>query len=249
MYSPLTYIVGFALFFFAAFTKGILGFGVNIIAIPIMSLLVGPKEAIAVVSLPGFLNNLIVIWQWRDTNSLPILKRVAPLLITGVIGITLGSILLVNLHVEIIEVVLGVVTLVYVLTDKVRQNWHIPPEKERFWSAPTGFVAGLLGGISGITGPILVAYLHSLQLDKRYFVYAISLIFVLFSGSQSLNLWLLGRYSGESFLFAIFCIIPLIVGTLVGNKAQAKISQVLFNRLLLIALFATGLDLIRRGLF
>jgi uncharacterized membrane protein YfcA len=48
-------------------------------------------------------------------------------------------------------------------------------------------------------------------------------------------------------LISLTYIVPLILGTAAGRKAQAKISQELFNRLVLITLFVIGLDLLRRG--
>src|SRR5262249_48300709 len=107
---------------------------------------------------------------------------------------------------------------------------------------------GLLGGVSGISAPVLVAYLYSLRLNKRQFVYAISLIFILFSIAQSLNLLIYGVYTLETALLALSYIVPLILGTLAGTKMQDNISQKLFERLLLGTLFLVGLDLIRRGL-
>jgi uncharacterized protein len=165
----------------AAFTKGILGFGVAIITVPIMSIFVEPKTAIALMSLPSMFNNFIIMWQWRDQDSLPLIRRISPLLIAGTIGMVFGSILLVLLRPQIIMLCLGSLTILFVLTDKLRQDWQIPPEQERYWATPAGFLAGLLGGVSGISGPILVAYLYSLKLDKRLFVYAMSTLFTLWA--------------------------------------------------------------------
>ena len=243
-----SYLIGFVLFFFAAFTKGMLGFGVNIVSIPIMSLLVGPKAAVAITSLPSILNNLILIIQRRDHDSFYLLKRVKWVLAFGFVGISLGSILLVSLNTDIIAAFLGLLTIIFVLTDRLRRDWQIPPEKEGVMAPISGFVAGLLGGVSGITAPELVAYLDSLRLNKRQFVYAISLIFILFTVAQSLNLWLYGVYTLQTALLALSYIVPLILGTLAGTKMQDNISQKLFERLLLGTLFLVGLDLIRRGL-
>ncbi len=248
MFSIWSYLVGFVLFFFAGFTKGMVGFGVNVISVPLMSLLVGPKAAIALVSLPSFLNNVIIVLQRRERESWGLVKRVSSLLVFGGIGITLGSILLVSLDVSLISILLGILTIVFVLTEKARKGWRIPDHHERLYAPPAGFVAGILGGVSGVSAPILVTYLYSLKLDKKDFVYTISAIFVIFNGVQGINFWVLGLYTPESALFGLSYIIPIILGTIVGTRFQDKISQQLFNYLVLGTLFIVGLDLIRRGL-
>lgn len=248
MFNILTYLAGFLLFFVAACTKGVLGFGVNIISVPIMSLMVGPKAAVAIVSLPSFLNNLLLVIQRRDVDSLGLLKRVLPLLVAGVVGITLGSFLLVILDTAVISLTLGILTLLFVLTEKIRANWKVAPEHERVYAPLAGLSSGLLGGVSGISAPILVAYLYSLRLNKVQFVYTISSAFVLFSGAQGLNLWALGVYTPETALYGASYFIPIILGTMAGTRLQDKVSQTLFNRLVLITLFIVGIDLIRRGL-
>ena len=106
----------------------------------------------------------------------------------------------------------------------------------------------MLGGVSGVSAPILVTYLLSLRLDKRQFVYTISMIFILFNGGQALNYWAFGLYTPETALYGLSYLVPIMLGTVVGTRLQDKVSQSLFNRLVLIALFLVGLDLIRRGL-
>lgn len=248
VFDIITYATGFVLFFLAACTKGILGFGVNIVSVPIMSLLVGPKAAVAIVSLPSFLNNIVVVVQRREEDGMSLFKRIISLLVFGAIGITAGSILLVALDTSVISVILGALTVAFVLTDKIRANWRVQPEHEKVFAPLAGLGAGLLGGISGVSAPLLVTYLFSLKLDKRQFVFTISIIFILFNGAQALNYWALGLYTPQIALFGLSYIIPIVIGTVVGTKLQDKVSQSLFNRLVLIALLLVGLDLIRRGL-
>lgn len=249
MFNLVTYLAGFGLFFLAACTKGILGFGVNIVSVPLMSLMIGPKAAIAIVSLPSLFNNLVVVFsQRREPDAVSLVKRIMPLLIAAGIGITIGSFLLYLLDTALISLILGLITILYVLTNRVRANWQVPPEQEQIVAPLAGLGAGLLAGVSGISAPILVAYLYSLRLDKRQFVYVISVIFVVLTASQSLNFWLLGFYTSETVLIGLSYFIPIFLGTIFGNRLQTKISQDLFNKLVLAALFVVGLDLIRRGL-
>ena len=248
MISYQAYFVGFILFLFAGFGSGIIGFGVNIICIPILSIFVEPKIAIAMVSLPSMVNNFLIIYQWRDSSTRTLIKRIYPIIISGSIGMCIGTILLVNLNSTYIQLGLGFLTLLYVFTNNLRKNFHINPKHEYFSNPPVGFVAGFIGGISGISGPLLVAYFHSLKFEKRSFVYALSTIFFTFSIVQSVNLFVAKLYTVQIVLICLSYIIPLAIGTKLGESFQASVSQELFNRVLLSTLFLTGLDIIRRAL-
>ncbi len=248
MFNVFTYIVGFVLFFVAACTKGILGFGVNIVAVPIMSLFIGPKAAIALINLPALLNNIILIVQRPEPEGRAMFKRILPLLVTGAMGVTVGSILLVLLDTSVLSTWLGVLTVIFVLTDRMRAKWQLPSNQERLLGPIAGFGTGVLNGISGISAPILVTYLYSLRLDKRHFVYMITLVFIVLNLAQSINFWLLGLFTPEIVFISLTYIIPIVLGTIVGTRLQEKVSQKFFNNLVLTALFLIGLDLIRRGL-
>lgn len=248
MFDLVTYLVGFFLFFGAACTKGILGFGVNFIAVPIMSLFVGPRTAIVLVNLPGLINNIVLIAQRREPEGLSLLKRITPLLITGAIGVSLGSILLVTLDTSLLSIWLGILTLVFVLTDRWRANWQLPSRHERILGPIAGFGAGLLNGVSGVSTPVLVSYLYSLRLSKQHFVYVITIVFIVLNLAQGINLLLLGLFTPQIVLISVSYLIPIIIGTLIGTRLQDQVSQKLFNNLVLGALFLIGLDLIRHGL-
>ncbi len=253
MLSVETYALACALFFFAGFTKGVIGFGVNIISIPAMAVILGgstgARDAIAIASIVTFLNNVLLVAQWSDTTCWPRIRRIVPFMACSVAGVIAGAFLLVALDPRLITFLLGLLTIFYVLTHRARQNWRILPHHEHVAGPAAGFATGLLGGISGVATPVLVAYLQNLRLERREFVYTISVIFIILNGSQSLSYWGLGLYRLETVLIAISFVVPVMLGTWAGGSMQSKISQLLYNRLILLMLLLTGLDLIRRTIF
>ena len=71
-------------FVLAGFVKGVLGQGLPTIAVGLLSLIMSPGEAIALVVVPALLTN---IWQARFGPSLvPLIRRLWPTLLASFIG-------------------------------------------------------------------------------------------------------------------------------------------------------------------
>lgn len=248
MLSFTAYILGFALFFVAACAKGLVGFGVNIIAVPILSLVLDTKTAVIMLCLPNALNNLLLVWQWRDLPSPGLILRIRALYVSGALGMAMGTVLLVHGPNDILQIALGTVTLLYVLSNFAGKSLQIGARMEVVLNAPVGFFAGVVGGVSGITGPIFVAYLHSIGLEKINFVYSLGVIFLAMYTVQVSYLIFTGVFSLQMFLLCATYVFPLALGTKLGRNLQMRISQDAFNRLLLGFLTIVGIDLLLRGI-
>lgn len=244
-----TFLFAGLVFLLAGMVKGVIGFGVNVVCIPAMALVLGghtgARDAVALVSIVTVLNNVLLVASWRKKSYIQQIRRIWLMLAFGVVGVIVGSILLVKLDGRIVTFVLGLLTVIYVLTDRIRKNWHIPPDREKTIGPVAGLASGLLSGVSGVATPVLVAYLFNLRLTRSEFVYVISVIFILYNGLQALSYWGLGLYRPEIVLYSVGLLIPVMGGTYLGAYLQNKVSQLWFNRLVLGGLLIIGLDLIR----
>jgi uncharacterized membrane protein YfcA len=99
-----------------------------------------------------------------------------------------------------------------------------------------------------VSGPTLAPYLYTLKLEKHQFVYVLNVLFLVLSVYQFISFFAAGLYTGERVLFAVGLIPISLLGTYIGSRARNHVSQVFFNRLVLVVLFFTALDLLRRGL-
>src|SRR3954470_12843291 len=76
-------IAGFA-FVLAGFVKGVLGQGLPTVAIGVLSLIMSPGEAAALVVIPALLTN---IWQgWFGPSLMPLIRRLWPTLLASFVG-------------------------------------------------------------------------------------------------------------------------------------------------------------------
>ncbi|MDB5081031.1 MAG: hypothetical protein JWP00_2955 [Chloroflexi bacterium] len=251
MLTLTTYLLACAVFLGAGFAKGVIGFGLNFIAIPTMVLILSgetaARDGIVMVTIVNFLNNFLLVAGWSGPTTWPQIRRIRPLIIAGIIGILAGSTLLVLLNPRVVTLIIGLLTIMFVLTAKARQNWRLTPGRDKIVAPLAGLTSGMMAGVSGIATPILVAYLYNLKLARRDFVYTLSVLFIIYSLVQVISYGVLGLYRLETVLISLTFVVPVMIGTWLGGRIQSKISQVLFNRLVLISLLILGLDLVRRA--
>ena len=246
----LTYILTSLLLFVGAFMQSVIGFGFNVIGVPTLTILINARTAVTVISIPSFLNCILIVWRISGGEGQVEVdfKRVLPLLVAGGICTLAGAFLLASLDPSIVLICLGVLLLLFVFTDKARKNWRPNPRHATSLAVTVGVVTGILNGLAGISGPTLAPYLYSLKLDKYQFVYYLNLIFLFFGVFQFISFGVLGFFTWERVLFAVSLIPISIIGVYVGAKARSRVSQAFFNQLVLLVLFLTALDLLRRGL-
>src|SRR5205814_458012 len=81
-------VAGFA-FVLAGFVKGVLGQGLPTVAIGLLSLIMSPGEAAALVVIPALLTN---IWQgWFGPSLIPLIRRLWPTLALTVVLLGSGT--------------------------------------------------------------------------------------------------------------------------------------------------------------
>lgn len=160
----------------------------------------------------------------------------------------LSAELFVLLPVWVLFLAIGVPVTLFCLMQLGGMQFHLA--RQVGWiEALVGLVAGFIGGLSGVWGPPLVAYLTALNTEKRAQMRAQGAAFglgsclLLFAHTGS------GVVRTETFLFSAALTLPAIVGMWLGGKVQDRIDQSTFRRVTLIVLLVAGLNLVRRALF
>src|SRR5262249_17818111 len=91
-------------------------------------------------------------------------------LLMTVVGVFLGTKVLVTSPLWILNLCLGVMVLMFVFSNWLRFELTISPKLERKLSAPAGLIGGFLNGMTNAGGPALAIYLYNLRLPKLEFI-------------------------------------------------------------------------------
>jgi len=243
--DPTTIIVGVALLF-AAFVKGTTGMGFPLIATPTVALLLDIRIAITILLLPNIVMDLTQVF--RGGFPVTVLRRFAWFLVATIIGVFLGTKVLVTLPLWVLNFCLGVMVLIFVGSNWLRFEFAIPPRLEKILSLPTGFVGGFLNGMTNAAGPALAIYLYSLRLQKREFIKTIATMFMITKISQLIAVSTWNLFNRTTLLLSLEVTLFVLLGFYAGLKTQDRVNQQTFNRGLLLLLFFIGMTLLVRSL-
>lgn len=231
---------------FASAVKGALGFGFPLIAVPISANLIGARTAVVLIAVSVVFSNFIVLL--RGGGRLEDARRFSGLLAGVVIGTVIGALLLNRLNTGTLALIVGITALLFAALGLFDVTPEISAQAQAYTGPTVGVASGVMGGATGIFAPLIAAYLHSLRLQKRAFVFWLTVAFFVGAVAQTLSYYQLGLYTSTLLWYAVATFIPIIVGTLVGFWLQDRLPTETFRRLVLLLVLASGLNLIIRQL-
>jgi hypothetical protein len=246
MTFDLTHVLVGAALLVAAFVKGATGLGFPLIATPTIALLLDIRTAVTVLILPNlFMDSAQVI---RDGIPYDVFRRFSSLIVPTIIGVFLGTMVLVKTPLWVLNLCLGVMVLVFVASNLLKFDLAISPRAEKILSPIFGFISGFLNGMTNAAGPSLAIYLYSLKLEKRTFVKSIATIFMITKLSQLVAISTWNLFNWETITLSVQVLLFTLTGFYAGIKAQDRVNQKNFNRGLLVLLSAIGVTLLLRAL-
>ena len=174
--------------------------------------------AIPAVAIPTLLSNVLVIRRGGAGAAAGALW----MLLAGLaLGTAAGALLLGSLNTNLASGLVGVVAMLYVAASALHLTLRLSPSSVRRVGPLFGAVAGLMGGATGISSPLLAAYLLLLRLEKREFVFWMTVMFFVVNIVQVATYFRLGLYAGSVLTTALLACVPMVIGTLAGLALTA----------------------------
>jgi uncharacterized protein len=229
----------------AGLTKGVLGVGLPLVAVPLLAQVVPVPLAIMTLAVSTVVSNGFQAWQGGQLGS--VFRRFWTVFAPLVVALFLGARLLVDLDERKLGVILGTVLIAFTLLSRFPKLFHVTVRHEKLMSPLVGVVSGLLGGVSSFYGPPLLMYLVALKLPKDFFISAVSTALFLGALPLIVSLIFYGAMGYQEFILSALSVIPVFAGLLVGQAIQKRMPQEAFRTGLLIILLLTGASLILRA--
>jgi len=244
--SPLLLLYVFIVVSFGAFVKGFAGFGLPLIAVPLLAQVIDPKTVVVTFAIPTLVSNLVVLLQ----GSVPWLavRRAVPFLLTLSAGALVGAVLVPTLDARLVSLLIGVVALGFGLLSLVRVELKLTAGQERVASPVLGGACGLLGGATTIYAPLAALYFQTLRYEKWAFVYVLSLLFLVTTSVQVATFLALRMYRPELALGGLLLCLPIALGVRLGLWAHRRASAMWFRQVVLLLVLVSSVQLIARGL-
>jgi uncharacterized membrane protein YfcA len=236
----------FAVIVLATAVKAALGFGFPLIAVPLSTLLVGPRNAVLLIAIPVVVTNFAILLRGGGTRE--DFGRFGILLLGVVAGTVASAPFLGRLDPRFLTMMVGVTAVLFAALSFWNLVPGVPRRVERYAGPAVGLFAGVIGGVTGIFAPPIAAYIHSLRVAKRVFVFWLTASFMLGGLTQAVSYYRLGLYSPTMVLYAALACIPALLGTRLGLWIQDRLPAGLFRRLVLVLVLVTGVSLVAQSL-
>jgi uncharacterized protein len=228
-------------------SKGALGIGLPLLSVPLATQFLDLPVVIALLTVPMVATNIGQALEGGGT--MPAVRRLWPIMTALVLGTLAGVHVLISIDRGWLNGIVGAALLVLAVFMLCQPEVRLNQRTERWGGPLIGLVAGLLGGMSGLFGPPLIAYLVGLELSPDMFVKQISMLFLAATTTLLLALGGMGGLSATDLLISAAAVIPVQLGVIIGTRLRGHIQPALFRSVVLCVLAWGGIDLLRRALF
>jgi uncharacterized membrane protein YfcA len=229
----------------AGIVKGILGIGVPVVSVSLLSLAINVPMAVTLLPVPILLSNLYQSLFGGHVRST--FRRFGPLIVALVVGTFAGARLLADIDQRTLIGIVGTAVLVFAVSAHFPRHLRVGERAERRLGVPIGFFAGVLGGMTTFFGPPLIMFLFALNLQKDEFVGTISTVYLCAAVPLAVALGIFGVMGPQEYIWSTAAAAPLFVGVLIGQWLRTRISHAAFRRGLLLMLLVVGVRLIYRA--
>lgn len=230
----------------AGTVKGILGIGVPVVSVSMLSLVIDVSMAVALLPIPIVLANLYQSLFGGQLVST--FKRFGPMILAVVVGTFAGARMLVEIDQRTLIGIVGVSVLLFAVTAYFPRHMQLGARGERWLGVPVGLLGGVLGGMTTFFGPPLIMFLFALNLQKDEFVGTISTVYLCAGVPLALGLGMFGVMGPQDYLWSTAAAVPIFLGVLTGQWMRTRISQTVFRNGLLLMMVVVGIRLIFRAL-
>jgi uncharacterized membrane protein YfcA len=229
-----------------ATVKSVTGMGYPVLAVPLITLVLGVEDAVVIVALPNLAANVYLCWESRDARAQ---TRDLPLLVGfGIVGAVVGTIALVRLPEQPLLLVLALAIGVFVVNFFRRPDLAIDPRTATRWSPVVGSIVGVLQGAIGVSGPVVATWVHAYRLPPRVFVHTVTFIFGVTGAVQIVVLVLQGQFSAARLLAAAAAAVPVAIATPLGIRLRDRLAGPTFERVVLAVLLVSAVSLVVEAL-
>jgi uncharacterized membrane protein YfcA len=234
-------LYAFLIIFASMFIRTITGFGSALIAIPLLSLLFGAKFAIPFILLYECLIDIMILGR-DGLKAKSDINQAWPLLVSGLIGIPLGTEILIHSDEELLKITIGIALIIFSIL--LLWNVNLRLKRDRFGSAAAGLLGGFLCGSIGMPGPPMALLLSSQGFEKEEFRRLIVIFLTVVDFLTFFYFIWIGLINADMLLQGLKLLPAMLLGFIAGNFVFGKVDEVYFRRLALGVILAAGLLLL-----
>jgi len=242
--DPMFYAVSIPAVLLFGIAKGGFGGAVAILAVPLMSLVMSPAQAAAILLPIIVVMDLVVIYSFRGHFD----RRALKLLLPGaLVGVLVGYLLADAMNDDVMRILVGTVALAF--GAQALGGWlsHVGREHH---PVPAGFF-GALAGFTSFSihagGPPLTMYLLPKRLPPMVYAGTAGLFFWAVNLAKLPPYFVLGQFTADNLRYALVLVPLAPVGVLIGRRLVRLSNPRFYYRLIAAFLVIVGAKLMWDG--
>lgn len=229
----------------AYFIRGISGFGSGLVAVPLLALKLPLTFVVPLILLTDFTCSLVLGGLNFRQVAKDELKRLLP---PGLIGVGIGTFLLVSLPKTPMLIGLGSFVILFALRNLLMTGRE-PKPISTAWAWPAALTGGTVGALFGTGGPPYVMYLSHRVFDKGQLRATFSGVFFLEGLARIATFALSGLLINADLFLAYAGALPVALAALwVGSHVHSRLSNDQMLKLISLILLVSGLSLYFKAL-
>jgi uncharacterized membrane protein YfcA len=241
MLDPTLIFVG-VVFALAGFVKGVIGLGLPTISMGLLTVVMPPVQAAAILILPSLVTN---VWQMVAGPALPVvMRRLWPMMLAVCLGTWAGLGLMTGATARFGTALLGVALILYAMTGLAEFRLPAPKGWGPVLSPLVGAVTGLITAATGVFVIPAVPYLQAVGLEKEELVQALGLSFTVSTFALAINVGLEGGLQLSNAIDTIAALALACVGMWIGQAIRLRMSPTVFRRWFFVGLSLLGIYLV-----
>ena len=233
--TPSALLLAAAMTFGAAAIRGLTGFGMAIIHVPLLGLVIRPDQAVVLAILLQFLIGPVGIKTIIANSDRPSSTVIAAF---AVIATPLGLWLLARTTPDVARLLISMIAIgAFILVILPKRKGDAPG---RVATAATGLAAGVLTGFAAMPGPPVVPYYLRGGFTPVIARASMMLIFFATATAGTIASTLLGLTTLPLIITALALFLPMFIGNQLGQLAFGKVSPAVWRSMVAVLLGIAG---------
>ena len=242
--DPWFWAIGIFAVLLTGISKGGVGGGAGGVSTPLLSLVISPVAAAAimlpVLCLLDIFGIRAYLWKWDAAVTRRIVAG-------GLVGTVCGALTIRWLDDNWIRIMIGVIALGFLAWSYLpRRSSVAKPSNRAGWLLST--LSGYATFITHAGGPPVIGYMLALRMDKVAFIATSLVFFAAMNYAKILPYYWLGLLDARTIATGVALVPVGVAGIYFGIWLQKRMSPVLFYRVVHVLLFLTGAKLLYDGI-
>lgn len=237
--SPTLYILAGLLIFCSHLVAGITGFGNQVVALPLLAMLVGLDAGKGTLVVLGMVMNGYLVMRWRERINR---RELARILVLAGAGLVIGMYIFERLNPRSAHLALGAFVLIMGLQGLVRPALlSLVPEPV---ARGLLVVGGIVHGAFTTGGPLLVIYARRVMAHKTEFRATLGTMWLVLNAGLMLGWTITGTWSPRTPALCLAGLPFMIAGLSLGEHLHHRMNSAAFGAVVNGVLVFNGIVLI-----